>query len=91
MVAASGFLNVLSSCFTIACGEARSTTTILEELKQSSVCPFAEKENWKASPWGKAVEEPVEMEMSLMRVLRGRRNTSNTLRLTSQANLRLRS
>jgi hypothetical protein len=51
--------------------------TIRDELIHKTICPFAENENRKTSPWGKAVEELIELEINLTSVWRGRKPTSN--------------
>jgi len=54
---------------------------------QRIICPLDEKLKRKASPFGNAVEELIDVEISLTSVWRGLKNTLNALRLTSAKNL----
>lgn len=90
MVASNGRLEVLSSCLTVGDSVVTSRTTILEELMQRIICPLTEKLKRKASPWGNAVEELMDVDISLTSVLRGLRKISNMFRLASLKSLRLR-
>lgn len=89
IVASNGRRHVLSSCRTTGDAVLTSKTTIREELRHRMICPLTEKLNRNASPCGDAVEELMEVEISLMSVLRGRRSTSNVFRRISSTNLHL--
>lgn len=71
IVAVEGLLEIFSSLLTATSSAATSSTYIREELYASTWRPFGENEKWNASPPGKAADELIDVETSLMNVSRG--------------------